>query len=138
MFTRIDHVGYVVRDLAQGVAAMREPYELQLATELELPRFAIRATLLTGGAATVEVISFTDPVIAQVRLAGQDVRLDHVACEVTDIEQAAARVRASGGRLCGPDGSELDAPLEVGGARHLWTVPAAAPGVCLQLIERLM
>jgi hypothetical protein len=65
-----------------------------------------------------------------------DVRLDHVAFEVDDIERAAKRLRSAGTRFCGPDGRMLEAPLEFGGSRHLWTVPASAPGVCLQLIQR--
>jgi catechol 2,3-dioxygenase-like lactoylglutathione lyase family enzyme len=136
MLARIDHVGYVVHDLTIGIATLSEPLELRVTLEFELAQYSLRGAFMTGGEAVVEAVEYTDPAIAQARLGGLDVRLDHVAYEVDDIERAATRLRARGVRFCAPDGSEIDDPVELRGARHLWTVPGTAPGVCLQLIER--
>jgi hypothetical protein len=136
MLTDIDHVAYVVRELTGGIAVLGTPYDLELALELELPEFSLRAAFLTGGQATLELIEFTDPAIVRRRLGDARVRLDHVGYLVKDIGAAAATLRASGARFCTPHGAPLDAPIEIGGARHLWTVPADASGTCLQLVER--
>lgn len=136
MFIRVDHIGYVVRDLSEGIAALCEPYGLRVAMELELPEFALRAAFLTGGEAMLEAIEFTDPDIARARLGEETLRLDHVGYEVTDIHAAAKSLRDSGARFCTPNGRPLKTPLELGGALHLWTTPAGAPSVCLQLIQR--
>jgi catechol 2,3-dioxygenase-like lactoylglutathione lyase family enzyme len=136
MLMRIDHVAYVVRDLAAGIDVLGTPYGLQLAVELQLPEFSLRAAFLSGGQATLELIEFTDPAIVRQRLGDDQLRLDHVGYLVDDIDAAAATLRATGARFCTPHGAPLDAPIEIGGARHLWTVPAEAPGTCLQLVER--
>jgi len=131
----LHHVAYVARDLRAGIATLCETYGLAVAAEHALPAFGTRAAMLRGGGTTVEVLTLDDPELLAARLAGQQLRLDHLAHEVADIERAAARLRAAGARFIAPDGSSLDAPLELGGARHLWTAPAAAPGVCVQLVE---
>jgi hypothetical protein len=136
VFERIDHAGYVARDLNAGIAALSRPYDLQLTVEFELPQFSLRGAFLSAGTGAVEVVEFTDATLADSRLGGLDVRLDHVAYEVADIEHAAQRLRNLGARFCGPDGSAVVHPVEIAGSRHLWTFPGTAPGVCMQLIQR--
>jgi hypothetical protein len=44
---------------------------------------------------------------------------------------------ALGARFSGPDGVEVETPLELGTALHLWTQPGTSPlGFGLQFIER--
>jgi hypothetical protein len=131
---RVDHVAYVARDLAAGVAALGGPWGLEVATEFALPQFSLRGAFLLGGPTTVEVIAFDDARIAEQRLAGEVLRLDHIAYEVADLDEAIVRLQASGARLCAPDGSALNAPLELGGKRHAWAIPPGAPGICIQLV----
>jgi hypothetical protein len=49
----------------------------------------------------------------------------------------AARLREHGVRFTGPlSPDEVDAPVDMRGRRHLWTVPATSSGFRLQMTER--
>lgn len=135
MLDGFHHCGYIARDLADGVATLQTTFALELAVEFEIPQFTVRGVFLTGGDARIEVFEFTDRALADRRLAGVDLRLDHMAYEVADIDAAVERLRTSGARLCGPDESPLDAPIDLRGARHIWTLPAGAPAVGFQLVQ---
>jgi Glyoxalase/Bleomycin resistance protein/Dioxygenase superfamily len=139
MLSRVDHIGYVARELAEGIATFGTVFDLAVTVELELPEFSVRAAFMRtdSDSVSVEVVEFRNPVVAEARLGGLPMRLDHVAFEVEDLEWTALQLRATGVELGGPDGSELLRPLELNGARHLWTVPGAGTGVCFQLIERV-
>ncbi|HEU4702362.1 MAG TPA: VOC family protein [Conexibacter sp.] len=131
------HVGYVARDSDLAAATLFRSYGTDLARKVELPQYSLRAIFLSIGDSLLEIVEFTDPAIADERLQGADIRLDHVAYTVADVERAAASLRASGARFRTPDGTPVDGPIELAGARHLWTTPAAAPSVSLQLVEPL-
>jgi hypothetical protein len=133
---RVDHVGYVARDLAAGISALGAPWPLEVATEFALPQFSLRGVFLIGAPTKLEVVVFDEARIAEQRLAGEALRLDHIAYDVADLDAAVARLLASGARLCAPDGSALKAPLELGGRRHAWMIPAGAPGISIQLVAR--
>ncbi|MFR9774149.1 VOC family protein [Nocardia sp. SC052] len=136
MLDATDHVGYVVRSLDAGIAAFAEPFGLRVVSEASAPEYSIKVVYLTGGGITVELVEIADAELAEERLAGLSVRLDHVAYRVGDIDDAAMRLRRSGARFTAPDGTEIDCPLEFGGARHLMVRPANAPGVTVQLVQR--
>jgi hypothetical protein len=118
------------------VATLGGPYELEVAAEFELPQYSAKVAMLSGGAAVIELIEYTDRRLADERLDGQEMRLDHVAFLVDDIDSATERLRAAGVSFCAADGSPTDAPLEIGGAKHLLTIPVADLGLRVQLVER--
>lgn len=131
------HVGYVAQDGEAVAAKLCGSYGTEIARKVELPAFSLRAIFLSIGDSLLEVVEFTEPAIARERLQGADVRLDHMAYTVADVERAAASLREAGARFRTPDGSAVEGPVELVGARHLWTTPAGLPGVSLQLIEPL-
>jgi hypothetical protein len=131
----VDHVAYVARELGAGVAALRSAFELEVTREFELPQFSLRGAFLGEGAALVEVFELLVPELAEPRLGGVDLRLDHVAYDIESIDAAATELRALGVRFCGPDGIEVHEPIELGGNLHLWTLPGPL-GLGLQLVER--
>lgn len=63
--------------------------------------------------------------------------VDHIAVTVDDIDAEYERLSAQGVRFTGPMlPDEVDAPVELRGARHLWTVPETSGGYRLQLIQK--
>ncbi len=136
MFGAFDHVGLLVRDLETAIDQAQEALSLAYARPLELPQYSISGVFLGEGRGTLEVFTLGDPELLESRLAGADRRLDHVAFRVEDLDGPAAILRAAGARFCSPDQRESgDDPIELGGTRHLWTLPQTTAGLALQLIE---
>lgn len=136
MFGAFEHIGYIVRDLDAAVAQSREVYGLPVARTLALPQFAITAAFLGEGTGALEIFTIADPEVLDARLGAEQRRIDHVAFRVEDLDGLAATLRAGGARFSGPDRrGEISEPLELGGARHLWTLPESTAGLALQLIE---
>jgi catechol 2,3-dioxygenase-like lactoylglutathione lyase family enzyme len=136
MFGPFDHVGFLVRDFDAALADAHAVYGLPVARMVELPQYGITAAFLGEGTGTLEVFTIADPELLDPRLGGAERRIDHVAFRVDDLDPLAATLRAGGARFSGPDRrGELSEPLELGGARHLWTLPESAAGLGLQLIE---
>jgi catechol 2,3-dioxygenase-like lactoylglutathione lyase family enzyme len=136
MFGAFEHIGYIVRDLDAAVAQSRAVYGLPVARTLELPQFAITAVFLGEGTGPLEIFTIADAELLDARLGAEQRRIDHVAFRVEDLDGLAATLRAGGARFSGPDRrGEVSEPLELGGARHLWTLPETTAGLALQLIE---
>lgn len=136
MFGPFDHVGFLVRDFEAALADAQAIYGLPLARTVELPQYGITAAFLGEGTGTLEVFTIADPELLDPRLGGDTRRIDHLAVRVEDLDTLAATLRAGGARFSGPDRrGELSEPLELGGARHLWTLPESAAGLGLQLTE---
>ena len=58
--------------------------------------------------------------------------LEHVGLAELDV----ADIVRAGVRFAGPDlRAELHAPVELGGALHLWTLPETSAGQVIQLIQ---
>ena len=130
----VDHIAYLVDDLDAGIRGFSELLGLDVTREVDLPQFTIRAAFV---GTNVEVITFTDSELTARRLNGATSVVDHVAYLVSDIDAVSARLRAQGLRFGGPNlVQEVDAPLEIGGARHLWSFPDTVAGHSIQLVER--
>jgi catechol 2,3-dioxygenase-like lactoylglutathione lyase family enzyme len=137
MLRRLDHTAYVARDLNEGVETLRRALGLEVTREFELPQFSLRGVFLGRDAMLVEVFELLSLELAERRLAGLALRLDHVAYDVASIDVAASTLSALGVRFGGPDGVEVDEPIELGGRRHLWTLQDSGPlALSLQLVER--
>ena len=136
MFGPFDHAGFLVRDLEAALEEARALFELPVARTAELAEYGITATFLGEGTGTLEIFTLADRALLDPRLGGEERRLDHVAYRVADLDAVAAHLRAAGVRFTGPDRrEEISSPIELGGARHLWTVPDTTGGLAVQLTE---
>ncbi len=136
MFGEFDHVGFLVRALDTAVAEAQRSFSLPLVRTLELPQYGIAAAFLGPGRGTLEIFTIEDPELRESRLAGAQQRIDHMAFRVEELDGPAATLRAAGARFSGPDRrGEVPGPLELGGMRHIWTLPESTGGLALQLIE---
>lgn len=138
MLGRIDHVGYLVRDLEASLEDVTERLDLEVVRRFERPQFELAGVYLGADGGNVELFTFTDPSLTESRLAGRELLLDHVAHEVQDIAAVASSLRAGGTRFTGPDQrGELTQAVDLGGVLHLWTMPETCGGLSLQLMQRL-
>jgi len=137
MLGRIDHVGYLAADLEASVQAMVAKLGLPVVKRFERPQFELVGVYLGDGHPGIEIFTFSDPALTTRRLAGEpELKLDHVAYEVADIERLCAELRLRGVRFCGPDNrEELPGPVDLGGTLHIWTVPETSCGQSLQLMQ---
>jgi catechol 2,3-dioxygenase-like lactoylglutathione lyase family enzyme len=119
----IDHIGYLVRDLEAGVDFARRVFGAEITREVDRPQWTLFGYYLGA----VEVFTFTDDARLAACLGDEELKLDHVAHAVDDIEAAMARLPDA--RWSGPDLRDtVTEPFDLGAAKHVWT-----PG--LQLIE---
>ena len=124
---RIDHVGIVVRDLA-------DPAELLGALGLELAR-ANRNDESTGhyfpcGDASIELIEVHDAEARARRLPeGADAVIEHIAIEVDDLEAVHRTLTGRGVDVTWP-------PFPSGDAMMIWTDAATSGGVQYQFLRR--
>ena len=117
MLGDFDHVGYLVRDLDAAVARAQHAFSLPVVR-------------------TLEIFTIDDAELREPRLGADEQRIDHLAFRVADIDAAAATLRSGGARFSGPDRrGEVPGTLELGGTRHLWTLPESTAGLAVQLIE---
>jgi catechol 2,3-dioxygenase-like lactoylglutathione lyase family enzyme len=132
---RFNHVGILVDDLEAACRFARDVLELGEPEEVRVDELGMSAAFFSIGTGRLEFLRFDEP--GDRLPAGERVRIDHVAVEVDDLEADAERLSANGVRFQGPvGGEEVQAPVEMRGRRHLWTVPETAGGFMLQLIER--
>jgi catechol 2,3-dioxygenase-like lactoylglutathione lyase family enzyme len=137
MLGELDHVGYLAADLETAVREFQALFELPAVRSFERPEFSLHGVYLGSGDGHVELFTFTDEELIERRLGSAPLRLDHVAYRVADIDATHARLRSAGVRFCGPDMRvELHEPIDLGGVRHLWTLPETALGQSIQLIGR--
>jgi catechol 2,3-dioxygenase-like lactoylglutathione lyase family enzyme len=137
MFSAVDHVGYLVRDLDVAVAGFVERFELEVVRPVVLPQYSILGHYLGEGSGSIELFTITDEALLDERLGEHSILLDHAGYEVGDIDAVAAELSARGVRFSGPDRREqVSEPIELGGIRHLWTVPETSCGQSLQLLQR--
>ena len=131
---RLEHVGVLVEDLEAAVAFARDVLALGEPTEIRIDEHGLSAAFFPLGAGRLELLRFDEP--GDRLPPGEQVRLDHVAVEVDDLDAEAERLRGHGVRFRGPlSPEEVQAPVEMRGRRHLWTVPETAGGFLLQLTE---
>ena len=136
MLGTLDHVGYLARDLTAAIADFSARLGLEVVRRFERPQYSLVGAYMGAGTGETELFTFTDAELLATRLQGADVRLDHVAYAVADIDATARTLQAAGVRFAGPDlRGELLEPVDLGGVRHLWTVPETSCGQCLQLLQ---
>jgi catechol 2,3-dioxygenase-like lactoylglutathione lyase family enzyme len=133
----VDHVGYLAADIEASVAEFTDLLGAPIVRRFERPQYSLQGVYLGAAHGDIEIYNFTDPELNRARLGDAQLRLDHVAYEVADIEASAAAMRRAGVRFSGPDlREELHEAVDLGGVLHLWTVPESCFGQFLQLMQR--
>lgn len=137
MLESVDHVGYLARDVDTAARAFAKLLGIEVVRRFDRPEFNLFGVYLGSGRPSIEVFSFSDQELVDMRLRSSNLLLDHVAYAVPDIEAAAEVMRRAGVRFCGPDlRTDLQKPVELSGVRHLWTAPETCAGQSIQLVER--
>jgi len=137
MLGTVDHVGYLCLELEDAVKEFGGVFGLEVARRFERPEFSVRGLYLGPGEGNVELFTFSDRELTERRLHGAKIALDHVAYEVPDIDSVASALKRAGVRFSGPDlRAELHEPVDLGGVRHLWTLPETSAGQVIQLLQR--
>ncbi len=136
MLGRLDHVGYLVGDLAAAEAEFVETLGQPVVRRFERPRFSLFGVYL-GDAGELELFTFTDHELLAAQLGADAMRLHHIAYETHDIATAAASLAGRGVRFSGPDfRDEVSAPFDLDGVLNLWTVPESSAGAALQILQK--
>ena len=132
---RFDHIGVLVADLDAGRAFARDVLGLgEPVAEFRAEEFGLSGAFFGLETGRLEVFRFDEP--GDRLPPGEKTRIDHIAVEVDDLDAEVERLSAHGVRFQGPlDPAPVDAPIELRGRRHLWTVPETSGGFMLQLIE---
>lgn len=133
---RFDHVGVLVADLEAAKAFAADVLGLELDREFEAPDHGLAGAFFGLGNGDLELFTLSDP--APGRLPdGALGTIDHVAVRVDDLEHEAERLGAQGVKFTGPmHPDRVNDPIELRGARHLWSEPETSGGYRLQLIEK--
>lgn len=132
----VHHVGYLASDVESAAAELGARLGLEITRRFERPQYSLFGVCLGLGLGNIEVFSFSDPALVTHRLTDGPILLEHVAYAVTDIRRVAAEMRERGVRFFGPDRrEEALEPIDLGGVLHLWTSPADATGLSMQLVQ---
>jgi methylmalonyl-CoA/ethylmalonyl-CoA epimerase len=130
MFKRVDHIGVIVRDLADGERWLHEVFGLSAQRRLDLPNG--RAVFYDCGNVQIELIALGDPEERRARLGdGARARIEHIAVEVDDVRAALKTLSALGVRITTPE------PVQRANAVSAWTVAETTGGVSYQLMQKL-
>jgi methylmalonyl-CoA/ethylmalonyl-CoA epimerase len=123
---RLDHVGVIVDDLEEAaellVALGLEPGE-QIESE------GLRVAFFTAGNAMVEIIEPVDPDVRGKRLGDARARIEHIAFEVGDLDQALGALGALGVEPNAP-------PRRLPDRSMFWTDPETSDGIMFQFVQR--
>src|SRR5687767_4822487 len=129
MKTVLDHVGFAESDLQAALAFFRDVLGLYVETSEEVVSQKVRATFVSTGQATLEMLEATasDSPLARF-LEKRGPGLHHVALRVEDIDAALTHLKSRGIRL-------IDDKARPGAERALvaFIHPSAANGVLVEL-----
>ena len=125
----LDHVGIAVSDLQASLAFFRDVLGLHVEASEEVVSQRVRATFVSTGPSTLEMLEATAPDSPIARyLEKRGPGMHHVALRVDDIEAALAHLKSRGVRL-------IDETPRPGAERALvaFIHPSAANGVLVEL-----
>jgi methylmalonyl-CoA/ethylmalonyl-CoA epimerase len=129
MLKRIDHIGVIVDDLAQGRRFL-ESLGLRHVRDLEVPERGLHATFYSCGDVSIELIQMDDPDANRKRMQGDPMaRIEHIAVEVDDIKGTVEELQGRGVEVTG-------APSNVGGNVSVWTRPETSDGYQFQFMQK--
>jgi methylmalonyl-CoA/ethylmalonyl-CoA epimerase len=125
----LHHVGIVVRHVETTESFLTGVLGLQVVKRLESAELGLRMAFLDCGPALVEIVEFADPGLVAARLGERPAVLDHVALQVTDLDDTEEVLAGHGVALM--QATPLVTPL----GRMTFTSPATSGGVIWQLLE---
>ena len=128
---KIDHIGIAVRSLAEAVKVYETAVGLSLAGYDEVEEQGVRVAMLDIGESRIELVEPTrqdSPIEKFMAKRGEGIH--HIAVRVDNIEEALARLKASGVRL-------IDEKPRRGAhnTRIAFVHPASTHGVLMELVE---
>ncbi len=128
---KIDHIGIAVRSLAEAVKVYETAVGLSLAGYDEVEEQGARVAMLDIGESRIELVEPTrqdSPIEKFMAKRGEGIH--HIAVRVDNIEEALARLKASGVRL-------IDEKPRRGAhnTRIAFVHPASTHGVLMELVE---
>jgi methylmalonyl-CoA epimerase len=127
----VDHVGIVVRDLAQAKQTLETLFGLTVAEELDArDRLGVRTVFYRLANISIELLEPSDEQGREARLGDQHVRIEHICFRVDDIEQAAASLSRRGAEW------STDGAVPVGDRMVRFSTPESTGGVIYQLLEQ--
>lgn len=121
-----DHLGVVVNDLDEARKFVERVFRAELDGTVE--RADVRAQFFVIGSLRLELVEVTDESARERRLGADPARIEHLAFAVSDLEAAAAELRALG--------TEVTELQQTGTSRRFWTNPTTSDGVLYQFVER--
>lgn len=124
---RIDHIGIVVDDLDEAVAFLRDVLGLEEGDHVD--RADLRTVFFACGSAEIEAIEILDPERRAQRLGEGPARIDHIAIEVSNLDDTFEALEQNGVQPKGP-------PQQAERYRAFWTTPESSDGVSYQFVER--
>ena len=125
----LDHVGIAVSDLQSSLAFFKDVLGLHVDVTEEIASQKVRATFLSAGGSTLELLEPTAPESTVARFVEKrGPGMHHVALRVEDIDAALAHLKSRGVRL-------IDERARPGaeGAMVAFIHPSAANGVLVEL-----
>jgi methylmalonyl-CoA/ethylmalonyl-CoA epimerase len=125
----LHHVGIVVRHLETTESFLTGVLGLRVAKRLESAELGLRMAFFDCGPALVELVEFADPDLVAVRLGERPAALDHIALQVTDLEDTEEILAGHGVEMM------QAAPLVTPLGRTNFTGPDTSGGVIWQLLE---
>lgn len=134
---QFDHVGVLVSDFEAAKAFARDVLGLgDPVAEFEASEHGgLAGAFFSLGEGRLELFKLDAPGDARLP-QGTPARIDHVAVRVDDLDAERDRLAAQGVTFTGPASPDgITEPIEMRGARHLWTAPDTTAGFMLQLIE---
>jgi methylmalonyl-CoA/ethylmalonyl-CoA epimerase len=123
---RIDRIGVIVDDLDDAARLLGEGFGLERTTTVD--RDDLRLAFFKCGDVSIEVIELLDPDLRRERLgAGARARIEHIAFEVPDLEEALTALAALGIEPNAP-------PLRSGARTMVWTDPVTSDDIMFQFV----
>lgn len=131
MFRRVNHIGVVVKDLAEARRWLTEVFGLPLRRTVDVPEGQIRGEFYACGDVDIEILEIGDPETRRRRLGeGRRARIEHIAVEVDDLGASLAQLASQGVRTTSPE------PRRIGNNLNVWTEEDTTGGISYQLIQR--
>ena len=127
-FRRINHIGVMVEDLANAQHWLAEIFGMPLSRSVDLPG-GVHGEFYRCGEIDIEVIRIGDADARAKRLRGTNVRIDHIAVEVDDLEGTLNRLSALGVKTTMPQ------PRLSGNVLSTWTAEETTGGISYQLMQ---
>jgi methylmalonyl-CoA/ethylmalonyl-CoA epimerase len=130
-FTRIDHVGIVVRSIDESLPTYRDLLGFVLVQRVSVPEHGVDVAFLDAGNSTLELLAPTDAHSGTARfLENRGEGTHHICFEVDDIHVALESLRGQGLRLID------EKPRQGIHGLVAFVHPKATHGVLIELLQR--